>query len=145
MEERSQFNRENQKWRAKPGLERKPVKGSEPGSTRNPVEMSVVKEKTRVKEREMSKRVFEGIANHVWGYEGDYLNVIEGEVSSISISDLLPPELRLSNICSGANYGGKCFRDKDDLSTKDCPYRDKDWICRPPRFRFKITIETEKL
>ena len=94
----------------------------------------------------MKSRVFEGIANHVSGYAEDYLNVIEllvspGEDKYLSIGELLPPELRVRGFC--AEWGQKCFQEKSHAS--NCKYRDSDWICRPTRFKFKITVETERI
>lgn len=116
-------------------------------------------------------RTFKGIANHASGHEEDYLHVIEWEEapddaaddyetrmtgvsiskilggsygSMLGIAGLLPPELRTHDWC--AEWGKECWRGKKDENLDEpCPHRDKDWICRPPRFKFKITVETEEV
>ena len=89
------------------------------------------------------KEVFSGIANHASGYEEDYLNVLEGDFEFLGISSLLPKELRCS--CFAADYGTECFQERGKEDTQECTHRGNDWICRPPKFRFTITVETEKV
>lgn len=102
----------------------------------------------------MTERIFKGIANHASGFEEDFLQVSEWEESPddfaedlkagmLSMNNLVPPELRVNKFC--AEYGEKCFQRKGARYTETCPYRDKNWICRPPRFKFKITVETEEV
>lgn len=95
----------------------------------------------------MSRRIVKGTGNHASGYEEDFM-VIEREAGfeTIGIGDLLPRKLRVSKWC--AHYGNDCFEKlstEEGLRVRKCRYRDEEWICRPPRFRFKITVETEPM
>ena len=97
------------------------------------------------------KRVFEGIANHAMDEEQDFLRVLEWEEKPVdvefdfcSISDLLPEELCTHKSC--ASYGEKCWQFGPEVPrnwVRSCIYRDEKGICRPPVFKFKITVEVE--
>ena len=105
----------------------------------------------------MEKRIFEGIGNHTCGYEEDYINVIEDEISPedfrkedvgeyfLGVDEILPCELRVHH-AGCARWGEKCFWERDGALRGNCVYRDDDtWLCKPPKFKFKITVETELL
>ena len=99
------------------------------------------------------KREFEGIGSHAcdctMGCHIEYISVdkwvkrpddVKGQ--SLDISKLLPHKLRVDQASCGKR-GREYY--VGDLS--DCPYphNGDTGVCRPPRFRFHITIETEEV
>jgi len=93
------------------------------------------------------KREFEGIGNHACDFEADYLSVdkwikrpddLKGQ--TLTINKLLPPEVRVN-----AEFCAKLGREYSLTGVERCPYSVKgEKICRPPRLRFRITVEIEK-
>ena len=94
------------------------------------------------------KREFVGIGNHACDYEADYLSVdkwinrpddLKGQ--ALTISELLPQEMRVNpELCTKF---GKEFSLTD---VGKCPYDERGGkICQPPKFRFRITIEVERV
>ncbi|OGN99751.1 MAG: hypothetical protein A2Y59_04325 [Chloroflexi bacterium RBG_13_52_14] len=94
------------------------------------------------------KRVFEGIGNHSCDYEEDYLSVdkwtnrpddIKGQ--ALTINELLPTELRVN-----PEFCAKFGKEYSLTEVGRCPYdAGNDKICQPPKFRFRITVEVERI
>jgi len=94
------------------------------------------------------KREFEGIGNHACEYEEDYLSIdkwtkrpddIKGQ--ALTIDELLPPELRVN-----PQFCAKFGKEYSLTDVGKCPYDGGGGgICQPPKFRFKITVEIERV
>jgi rRNA maturation protein Nop10 len=94
------------------------------------------------------KREFEGIGNHACEYEEDYLSVdkwtkrpddIKGQ--ALSIDELLPPEVRVN-----PQFCAKFGKEYSLTEMGKCPYDGgSGGICQPPKFKFKITVEIERI
>jgi hypothetical protein len=94
------------------------------------------------------KREFEGIGNHACEYEEDYLSIdkwtkrpddIKGQ--ALTIDELLPPELRVNR-----RFCAKFGKEYSLTDVGECPYDGgSGGICQPPKFRFKITVEIERI
>ena len=94
------------------------------------------------------KREFEGIGNHACEYEEDYLSVdkwikrpddIKGQ--ALTFNELLPMEFRVN-----PEFCAKFGKEYSLIDTGKCPYDAQDGgICQPPKFRFKITVEIERI
>jgi len=94
------------------------------------------------------KRVFEGIGNHSCDYEEDYLSVdkwtnrpddIKGQ--ALTINELLPLQMRVN-----PEFCTKLGKEYSLTEVGKCPYEaGSDKICQPPKFRFRITVEVERV
>jgi len=87
------------------------------------------------------KIVEEGVGNHASGYEEDFIliHLENDERRYLSIHDLVPSELSGDSPTACADYGTECWMKEQE----PCKFKDNKGICRPPRFRFKITAEYE--
>jgi len=87
------------------------------------------------------KIVKKGIGNHASGCEEDFIlvHLENNDRQFLCIHDLVPSELCGDSPIACADYGDECWKSPKDF----CKFRDKKGICRPPRFRFKITAEYE--
>jgi len=99
------------------------------------------------------KREFEGIGSHAcdctMGCHIEYISVdkwvkrpddVKGQ--SLDVGKLIPSKLKVDQASCG-KHGREYY--VGDLS--DCPYPHKGdiGVCQPPRFRFRITVETEEV
>lgn len=96
----------------------------------------------------IEKREFEGVGNHACDYEEDYLSVDKWEKrpddlkgQALTIEELLPPDMRVNpKFCQ--KYG----KEYSLTEVGKCPYDGEgDKICQPPKFRFRITVEVERV
>ena len=100
-------------------------------------------------------KVTEGVGAFVADYDGDFLKACEGAAFSdghahLYLEGLLPENIPESTE-SCAEYGRLCiffktkgvhsFLPEDD----PCKYYSEDGICRPPIFKFKITVEIDEV
>jgi len=88
-------------------------------------------------------KTLQGTGNHAVGFEEDLIRSDDG---ILSIEDLIPDEFK-DESDSGigcARWGERCFK----VGMPDegrCRYCGEDGICKPPRFRFRITAEFEEI
>lgn len=97
----------------------------------------------------MITRVFEGVGNHFRGQTQDALRTQELTAPNdregtlfVTMGDLFPLNLRVDKWCAG--WGKKCLG-IEGVRAGYCIYKDPFQRCRPPRFKFKITVELEEI